>query len=212
MDREKKNGLYILSGSQNLAILKNISESLAGRIAIINLLLMTRSEIVESDKNTFIKNRLQMEISDPDRIDCSKSIPVFPYIWKGGYPKIMEFPDHLVPWYWESSLQTYIERDVRRVANIGSLQTFGNFTGLLATHSSGEINHNQLGRELGVDRKTALAWTEIAQATFQWFLIPPFSRNPVKKIAGKPKGYFSDTGFMCISKRSPHLKLLAVIH
>ena len=133
---------------------------------------MTRSEILESEKNTFIKNWLQMVI-----------------------------PDHLVPLFWESYLQTYIERDVRRVTNIGSLQTFGNFIGLLSTHSSGEINYNQLGRELGVDRKSALAWTEIAQATFQWFAIPPFSRNPVKKIAGKPKGCFSDTGFMCYLQR-----------
>ncbi len=201
VDREKKNGLYLLTGSQNLSVLKNISESLAGRIAIINLLAMTRFEILESDKNTFIKNWLEMGTSDPDRIDCLKPIPVFPYIWRGGYPKIMELPDHLVPGYWESYLQTYIERDVRRVANIGSIQTFGNFIGLLAAHSSGEINHNQFGRELGVDRKTAIAWTEIAQATFQWFTIPPFSRNSVKKIAGKPKGYFSDTGFMCYLQR-----------
>jgi hypothetical protein len=88
-----------------------------------------------------------------------------------------------------------------KVANIGSLQTFGHFIALLAAHSSGEINHNELGRELGVDRKTALAWTEIAMATYQWFSIPPFSRNPVKKIAGKPKGYFADTGFMCQLQR-----------
>jgi predicted AAA+ superfamily ATPase len=201
VDREKKNGLYLLSGSQNLSVLKNISESLAGRIAIINLFAMTRSEILESDKNTFIKNWLERGISDPDRIDCLNPIPVFPYIWRGGYPKIMELPNHLVPGYWESYLQTYIERDVRRVANIGSIQTFGNFIGLLAAHSSGEINHNQFGRELGVDRKTAIAWTEIAQATFQWFTIPPFSRNSVKKIAGKSKGYFSDTGFMCYLQR-----------
>jgi len=197
VDLEKKNGLYILSGSQNLSVLKDISESLAGRVAIVNLLAMSRSEILGSGRNTFIQDWLSMKISDVRQIDSPAPIPFYPYIFRGGYPKIMEFPDHLVARYWESYLQTYIERDVRRVANIGSLQTFGNFIGLLSAHSSSEINHNELGRELGVDRKTALAWTEIAQATFQWFSIPPFSRNPVKKIAGKPKGYFSDTGFIC---------------
>ena len=197
VDRDKKNGQYILSGSQTLSVLKDISESLAGRVAIVNLLAMTRSEILEVDDLTFLQRWLNMEIADAAQLTPPKPRQVFPLIFRGGYPKIMELPDHLVAGYFESYLQTYIERDVRKVSNIGSLQTFGNFIGLLAAHSAGEINQNQLGRELGIDRKTALAWTEIAQATFQWFSIPPFSRNPIKKIAGKPKGYFADTGFMC---------------
>ncbi len=197
VDLKKKNGLYLLSGSQNLSVLKDISESLAGRVAIVNLFPMSRFEILAAGKVSFIQDWLAMKEISADRIESSESIPVYPFIFRGGYPKIMELPDHLISGYWESYLQTYIERDVRRVANIGALQTFGNFIGILAAHSSGEINHNQLGRELGVDRKTALAWTEIAQATFQWFSIPPFSRNPIKKIAGKPKGYFSDSGFIC---------------
>ena len=197
VDREKKNGLYLLSGSQNLSVLKDISESLAGRVAIVNLPAMSRSEILKSKNKPFIPGWLTMEITDARRVTCPEPVACFPYIFRGGYPKIMELPDHLVPGYWESYLQTYIERDVRRVANIGSLQTFGGFIGILSALSSEEINHNQLGRELGVDRKTALAWTQVAQATFQWISIPPFSRNPVKKIAGKPKGYFSDTGFIC---------------
>lgn len=201
VDRDKKNGQYILSGSQNLSVLKDISESLAGRVAIVNLLAMTRSEILEAEHLSFLQRWLNREITGPAQMDPLKPRRVFPLIFRGGYPKIMEFPDRLIAGYFESYLQTYIERDVRKVSDIGSLQTFGNFIGLLAAHSAGEINQNQLGRELGVDRKTALAWTEIAQATFQWFSIPPFSRNPIKKIAGKPKGYFADTGFMCYLQR-----------
>jgi len=201
VDLEKKNGQYILSGSQNLSVLKNISESLAGRVAIVNLLPMARSEMFELKQKSFIHSWLSLEKPDDNWIASLKPIPVFSHIFRGGYPKLMEFPDHLVSGYWESYLQTYIERDVRRVANIGSLQTFGNFIGLLAAKSASEINHNELGRELGIDRKTALSWVEIAQATFQWFSIPSFSRNPIKKIAGKPKGYFSDTGFMCYLQR-----------
>lgn len=201
VDRQRKNSLYILSGSQNLSVLKDISESLAGRVAIVHLLPMSRSEIIASKSTSFIQSWINLEISTPDQIDALDPVPVFPLIFKGGYPKLMEFPDHLVAGYFESYLQTYIERDIRKVSNIGALQTFGSFFGLLAAHSSGEINHNQLGRELGIDRKTALAWTQIAEATFQWFSIRPFSRNPVKKIAGKPKGYFADTGLMCYLHR-----------
>jgi hypothetical protein len=201
VDSLKKNGLYLLSGSQQLSVLKNISESLAGRVAIINLLPMNRQEKTSSMNQSFIMSWLNLKRPDIDQDSSYNAIPVFPHIFRGGYPKLIDFPDHLISGYFESYLQTYIERDVRRVSNIGSLQTFGNFIGLLSAKTACEINYNELGRELGVERKTALSWGEIAQATFQWFSIPPFSRNPIKKIAGKSKGYFSDTGFICYLQR-----------
>jgi len=98
-------------------------------------------------------------------------------------------------------LQTYIERDIRTVSNIGSLQTFGNFIGLLAALTGQEVNRSELGRELGIDRKTALAWLEIAESTYQWLCIKAFSRNAINKIAGKLKGYFTDPGFICYLQR-----------
>ncbi|MBU0965463.1 MAG: ATP-binding protein [Proteobacteria bacterium] len=200
VDREKKNGLYILSGSQNLSVLKNIAESLAGRVAIVNLWPMSRKEIAEEHSPDFLENWLSGQAIDLQARTLSNK-PVYPQIWRGGHPKIMELPDHMVPGYWQSYLQTYIERDVRTVANIGALQTFGSFIGLLSAFSAQEINYNQIGRELGVDRKTALAWTQIAEATYQWLSIPAFSRNPVKNIAGKRKGFFTDTGFICFLQR-----------
>jgi len=211
VDREKKNSRYIISGSQNLAVLRSISESLAGRVAVLRLYPMTRRETlglvspgfrgrISNPSPFFLEKWLANGVFDVDS-GGKEAPPAFTFIWRGCLPGIMELPDHLVSGYWESYLQTYIERDVRLVANIGALQTFGAFVGLLAAYSSQEINHSHLGRELGVDRKTALAWTEVAQATFQWLTIPAFSRNPVKKIAGKSKGYFVDTGFMCYLQR-----------
>ena len=90
---------------------------------------------------------------------------------------------------------------MRKVANIGSLQTYGRFIALLAALTAQEINHNQIGRELGVARNTALSWTEIAESTYQWLSIPAFSRNPLKKISGKSKGFFTDTGFISYLQR-----------
>jgi len=201
IDREGKNSLFILSGSQNLSVLKNISESLAGRVAIIQLLPMSRREIKEDPVQGFLENWLSASKTDHHDLSAPGTESVFPLIWRGGYPKVMELPDHLIPHFWQSYLQTYIERDVRTVANIGSLQTYGSFIGLLAALTAQEINFNQLGRELGVTRKTAKAWVEIAEATFQWVSIPAFSRNPVKRIAGKKKGFFTDTGFICYLQR-----------
>ena len=199
VDQEKKNGMYILSGSQNLSVLRDISESLAGRVAILNLWPMSYSEVNEKSGGSFLETWLldsgTQDLFDGNSADTDRS--VFDAIWKGGYPKISELPAALIPGYWQSYMQTYIERDVRKVANIGSLQTFGRFVGLLGALTSQEINYNQLGRELGVARNTALAWTQTAESTFQWVSVPAFSRNPVKQISGKNKGYFTDTGLIC---------------
>lgn len=201
VDRKKQNGLYILSGSQNLSVLKDIAESLAGRVAITQLWPMSCNEMDEGETIGFIDKWLMEDEVDLQEWQTRCSKAVYPRIWRGGYPRIMNLPEHLVSGYWSSYLQTYIERDVRTIANIGSLQTFSRFIGLLAALSAQEINHNQLGRELGVDRKTALAWTEIAQSTYQWLSIPAFSRNPIKKITGKQKGFFTDTGFICFLQK-----------
>jgi len=208
VDRDKKNGLYILSGSQNLAVLKDIAESLAGRVGIAHLWSMNRKEMVADLNPGFLHYWLGEEAIDLSRWNTSTSEPVFAHIWRGGYPKTMELPDHMIPGYWQSYLQTYIERDVRTVANIGSLQTFGRFIGLLAALSAQEINYNQIGRELGIDRKTAMAWTEIAEATYQWINVPAFTRNPVKKIAGKKKGFFTDTGLICYLQKISHADVI----
>lgn len=197
VDRAGKNSLYILSGSQNLSVLKNITESLAGRTSVLQLFPMTVRELDNSsDGPSFIENWVRAR-GKPG----AKGIPVSPpkqlykQLWRGAYPKTTRLPDSLITNFWESYFRTYIERDIRTVAQLGSLQDFGRFFALLAGLTSQEINHNEVGRELGIDRKTALAWTSIAEATYQWISIPPFSRNPVKGAAGKPKGYFSDTGF-----------------
>ena len=207
VDREKQNGQYLLSGSQNLSVLKDISESLAGRVAIINLWPMTRHELAEEPSNGFLQAWLTNHNKNAPVLQESQ--PTYTSIWHGGYPKIAELPEHLIPGYWQSYMQTYIERDVRKVANIGSLQTFGRFIGLLAALTAQEINHNQLGRELGIARNTALAWTEIAESTYQWLSVPAFSRNPVKKLSGKNKGFFTDTGLICYLQKISSPEVIA---
>ena len=201
VDIRQEVGLFILTGSQHLSVMKSISESLAGRVAVINLHPMSSREQARTPGNGFFRDFFHEPGFDPFKFICSAFRPVFPFIWKGGFPGLLSLPHHLYASFFESYLRTYIERDVRAVSGIGSLQTFGRFFGLLAALTGQEINHNQLGRELGIDRKTALAWTEIATSTFQWHQVPAFSRNVVKKISGKSKGYFADTGFACYLQR-----------
>ncbi|MBD3320240.1 MAG: DUF4143 domain-containing protein [Chitinivibrionales bacterium] len=199
VDKTKQNGRYILSGSQNLSVMKDIAESLAGRAAVLNLMGMSQRELDRAiDKPSFLHTWLRNETSDADLL--GRPAPHDTFVnraFMGGYPGVIAMPPDLLSDYWASYTRTYIERDVRRVADISNLQRFSRFFKLLAALSACEINHNQLGRELSIDRNTALAWTEIARATYQWYSLPAFSRNPAKKIARKEKGFFADTGFLC---------------
>jgi len=196
VDSRRENGLFILSGSQNLAVLRSISESMAGRAAILDLLPMCFSELEERRPEEGILTRLIRDRDwTPENHQTSKPRPLYERLWRGGMPGLLDIPDHLATTYFDSYQRTYVERDVRTASDISSLQLFGRFLGLLAALTGQEINHSQLGRELGIDRKTAVAWTDVATATFQWLQVPAYSSNAIKRIAGKPKGYFADTGF-----------------
>ena len=101
VDRLKKKGLYILSGSQNLAVLKNISESLAGRVAVVHLLPMTRREIAGEPGSNFLNQWLRGQIPEVPVATASTMAPqLYPAIWRGGYPGLLDLPDHLVSGYW----------------------------------------------------------------------------------------------------------------
>lgn len=202
VDKRRENGLFILSGSQNLSVLRSVSESMAGRAAVLDLLPMCVVEMEERSPASGILTRLIRDREwTPEDHRASPPRSLYERLWRGGMPGLLDIPDHLVTTYFDSYQRTYVERDVRTAADIRSLLQFGRFLGLLAALTGQEINHNQLGRELGIDRKTALSWTEVATATFQWHQVPPCATNPIKRIAGKPKGYFADTGFACALQR-----------
>ena len=189
VDARRENGLFIVSGSLNLAVLRSISESMAGRSAVLDLLPLCASEIEERRPDDGILARLVRDRDwSPGDHMASRPRPLYERLWRGGMPGLLDMPDHVVSTYLDSYRRTYVERDVRTASDIGSLQLFGRFLGLLAALTAQELNHNQLGRELGIDRKTAVAWSDVATATFQWFQVPPYASNPIKRIAGKPKG------------------------
>jgi predicted AAA+ superfamily ATPase len=210
VDRSKQKGLFILSGSQNLAVLKSVAESLAGRSAIFDLYPMSQAELEGRPVEGGVLRRLLFESGwDPLTEEPTPPRPLLETIWRGGYPGLLELPKHLYWLYFDSYLRTYVERDVRTASDISSLPTFSRFIGLLAALTGQEVNANQLGRELGIDRKTALAWLDIAMATFQWHQVPAYATNAIKRIAGKPKGFLSDAGFACYLQRISGAEVLA---
>lgn len=125
---------------------------------------------------------------------------IFDTLWRGSLPEVQFLPMDLCPSYFAGYLRTYIERDVRQLTDIGDLEVFGRFIRLCTALSAQEINYSQLGRDLGITPQTSRRWLQILKSTFQWFEIDAFSQNSLKKISSKPKGYMSDTGFICYSQ------------
>ncbi|MEI8079321.1 MAG: ATP-binding protein [bacterium] len=201
-------GQYMISGSQNLMVLRGISESLAGRVAILNLPPMGYAEL---QRHTAAADTLSRWVRGQDPVTTASTPPPPPWlpaVWRGGYPGLLALPNHLVQTYLDSYVRTYIERDIRIVAAVGDLQLFGRFFGLLAAHTACEVNPTELGRELGIDHKTARHWLSIAEATYQWVEIAAFTRNPAKRVSGKNKGFMTDTGLACFHQRIPEPEML----
>ena len=206
VDQNKRAGMYILTGSQQWSVLKSISESLAGRAVFIELEAFSVSEIYEC---SITSNWLERYLEDPDSfVSCpSETIKqertLYEQIWRGFLPEVDTLEIEYVNEYYQSYLQTYIERDIRLLAEVNDPQQFGRFCQLIAALSAQEVNRSQLGREIGINPQTAQRWLGMLSATFQWHEISAFHGNTIKRVSSKNKGYFADTGLAC------HLQMMS---
>ena len=181
IDRNRnKTGKWLLTGSQQLHLMKNISESLAGRIAIFELLPFSLIEYTEKKK-----------IDD--------------LIWNGGYPE--PSLNHAKREVWISSyIQTFIERDVRQLQNIKDIRVFESFIGLLAARHAQIFNASILSRECGVSVPTIKSWLSVLEASYLCILLPPYYKNYGKRLVKSPKLYFIDSSIVCELTRQPDKK------
>lgn len=203
VDQKKQAGQYFLTGSQNFSVMKHVSESLAGRIAILSLNPFTLSELV-SNTNTwlhfFLKNPIEF-LKNPkanslfSNTDYPRSL--IETIWRGFYPGLIDFPNSVLQDSLASYFKTYVERDVRLLSEINQLQEFSRFTALTANLTAQEINYSELGRDIQITPQTAKRWLDVLIASYQWTSIPAYSSNTIKRISQKPKGYITDTGMAC---------------
>ena len=171
-DENKKDGEFILTGSQNFLLLQKIVQSLAGRVYITHLLPLSISEL----KNTNYWHE-----------DSNH------YLFNGFYPRIYE-KDINPTFYFPSYIQTYVERDVRQIVNISNTSIFQKFMKIVAGRVGQLINFNNISNELGVDQKTVKSWFSILEASFIVFFLQPHHKNFNKRIVKTPKLYFYDTG------------------
>jgi len=175
VDEKKRPGYFVLTGSQNFLMNQAISQSLAGRVGILTLLPLSIQE---------------MQISNL----LSQSVETV--IFNGSYPRIYaeNFPPE--PLY-SSYLQTYIERDVRQLSQIGDLNTFKKFLILCAARVGQLLNYSDIAANCGVSVPTIQRWISILEASYIIFLLPPYFNNFNKRVTSTPKIYFYDTGIVC---------------
>ncbi|HET9211773.1 MAG TPA: ATP-binding protein [Thermoanaerobaculia bacterium] len=192
VDREDTPGRYVLSGSQNFLLLRSISQSLAGRSAILHLLPLSLSEL--EGRGPFPLEALGREL--PAERRESPFPDLMEVLFRGFYPRIYDKGLDPATWY-SGYYQTYVERDVREVINVGDLETFGRFVRLCAGRNGQILNLTSLGNDCGITHTTAGRWLSILESSFLVRLLRPYHANFGKRMIKSPKLYFLDTGLLC---------------
>ena len=203
IDQDRRPGQYVLTGSQQWGMLRNLSESLAGRAVFLDLEGFSLAEIADPAPGP---GWLQTWLEDPGAIQRPDAprlplrAPLYELLWRGTLPDATTLPLDVVPDFQEAYLRTYVERDVRLLANVSDWQLFGRVLRYCAALTAQEVNSSQLGRELGLSPQTSRRWLDMLLATFQWYEVPAWSTNAIKRISSRPKGYLSDTGMACVAQ------------
>lgn len=199
IDAGRKAGQFILTGSQQWSVMKSISESLAGRAVILDLYSFSLGEIAENRSTPWLWDWLEnQDASVAARSDkLQTGMPLYELLWRGFLPEATLMPLEHVGNFHSSYLSTYLERDARQFADVSDWALFSRFVSLMSALTAQEINYSQVGRELGLTPQTSRRWLNILKATFQWFDVPAYHGNTIKRISSKPKGYIADTGLVC---------------
>lgn len=195
VDRSRERGSYWLTGSQQFPLMREVSESLAGRVGIIELSGLSHAEewLLPAAPLPFRPDRLPKK-DDWAPLDLRA---LFGRIVRGSFPRFVEPDPPPLDAFYGSYLQTYIERDVRSMLNIANLAAFRRFLQIAAARVSQLLNVSDLARDTGVAPSTAGEWLHLLEATYQVYLLRPYFGNIGKRQIKTPKLYFRDTGLLC---------------
>lgn len=175
VDERNQSGEFILTGSQQYLLMVRVAQSLAGRVAVLNLLPFSMRELEASE---------------------TRKTTALSYMLNGFYPRLYDkgiAPTDFFPNY----IQTYLERDVRQIVNVSDLDVFQAFLRLCAGRTGQLFNQSEVGKLAGVDQKTVSRWLSVLKTGFQVFSLSPYFQNFSKRIVKTPKLYFYDTGVAC---------------
>lgn len=175
----QEHGRYLLTGSQGFALMREISDSLAGRVAVVPMLGLSMREWLDYQKI------IAAQAPDP-----------WQFLFRGGYPALWATPDNPPDrdrWY-QSYVSTYLERDLRALLRVGNLRDFERFLRACAARCSQTLNMSDIGRDVGISPTTAREWISVLEASNVIFLLEPYYKSLGKRLVKSPKLYFTDTG------------------
>lgn len=195
VDENRQPGMYWLTGSQRFSMMKGVSESLAGRIGIVDMYTFSQREVYGREgAPAFMPSQVLSSC-------CSESVcsieELYRRIWRGGYPELFHQSNMPLYDYFRDYVQTYVERDVRQLSQVGDQAAFVRLMRSAALRTGQQLVYSDLARDAGVSPKTAAAWISILQASGIVELLEPYHINTTKRLAKTPKLYFVDTGLCC---------------
>ncbi len=199
VDKNQKNGDFWLTGSQKFNLMKGIQESLAGRVAIIDMLGLSNKEIENKADNSipFLPTFDWLEKVKQNEIKNLNIDKIYEKILLGSFPKVLIEKDISREYFYSSYLRTYIERDVMDILNVSDNIKFYNFIRAVACRTGQLLNYTDIAKDIEIDTKTAKSWLSILETSGLVKLLEPYYNNITKRIIKTPKLYFLDTGLCC---------------
>ncbi|MEW6221256.1 MAG: DUF4143 domain-containing protein [Thermodesulfobacteriota bacterium] len=203
VDQNRQPGRFVITGSQQWQVMRRLAESLAGRVAILDLPGFCLPEIRMASSRTWLDRWITLARGPVDQaLEAlgsfrSAGISASERIWRGSFPEVQDLPEAAVPGWMQGYVATYLQRDVRLALAARDEARFAAFLGLTAALTAQEVNFSQLGRDIGLSSPTTGKWLGVLKDTFQWLELPAFSCNPVKRLSLRPRGHIADTGLAC---------------
>lgn len=206
LDGEDNNGMFWLTGSQKFRMMQNVSESLAGRVAVFDLAGLSQAELDGREVGLFCPeiNTLKERAT----IMKHKNIhEIFDLIFRGGMPKL-HVSDMERDRYYMDYVNTYLERDIKDLAQVGKLNEFYSFLVYMAARTAQELKYDEISKEIGVSAPTVKNWVSILERSGVIYILHPYFNNVTNRLVKTPKVYFMDTGLAAYLCRWPNTETL----
>lgn len=201
LDDSRKKGQFFLSGSQQFRMMKNVSESLAGRIGVLTLLGLSLRERTGAEiRRPFQPTEEYLE-ERRGQLTPVEYDEIWNMIWRGSMPELTVNPDYNWRMYYGSYVTTYVERDVKELAQVGDEVKFTRFMSVLAARNGQLLNLSTAANEVGISQPTADRWLSVLVASHIVYLLQPYSNNLTNRAVKTPKLYFLDTGLAAYLSR-----------
>lgn len=193
VDRSRRNGDYWLTGSQIFHTMKNVSESLAGRVGILNLLGLSNSEINETPSEAFTTSpgRLTARLKTVQKMTLNE---IYGRIFRGSSPALYVNPNTNLGTFYSSYISTYLQRDIRDLTQVADEMAFYNFMACVAARTSKPVIYDEIAKDAGISAPTAKKWLSILVSSHIVALVQPYHNNVLKRVVKTPVLHFLDTG------------------